>query len=181
MNRYRFAAPFFVAAVVVSAAVASAGAISAQETGSLADHPGTGAWMVATPIGPALAVFAADGTVVQGVPATQAGPQGVTFVSAQVGMWEPVDDRTIHFTAPYLLSDANGAFTGTVTVDAHHTVSEDGQTLISDPEHSTITIRDAQNNVIDVIEGGPPAIGTRMTVGDAGFTEMTAPASSPTP
>jgi hypothetical protein len=44
-----------------------------------------------------------------------------------------------------------------------------------------ITIRDAQNNVIDVIEGGPPAIGTRIAVGAPGFPEPEAPAASPTP
>jgi hypothetical protein len=181
MNRHRFAAPIMVIAVVSSAVIASAGAISAQDSISLEDHPNVGAWMVATPIGPALAVFHADGTLVQGVPATQAGPQGVSFVSAQAGMWEPVDDRTVHFTAPFLLSDADGAFTGTVTVDAYHTVSEDGQTFISDPARSTVTIRDAQNTVLDVIEGGPPAIGTRMAVGAPGFPETAAASPSPAP
>jgi hypothetical protein len=136
--------------------------------------------MVSTPIGPSLAVFHADGTVVQGVPATQAGPQGVTYVSPEVGVWEPVDDRTIHFTATYWLSDATGAFTGSVTVDAHHTVSEDGQTLISDPDRSAVTIRDADNNVVDVIEGGPPAIGTRMAVGAPGFPETEATGTNQT-
>jgi hypothetical protein len=180
MNRHRFTAPTFAAAFTIIAAAAATGAISAQDDVSLADHPNVGAWMVATPVGPALAVFHPDGTVVQGVPTTQAGPGGVTYVSTEVGMWEPVDDRTIHFTAVQLFSDADGAFTGTLTVDAQHTISEDGLTLISDPENSTITIRDASNNVIDVIEGGPPAIGTRIAVGAPGFPETTAPAASPT-
>ena len=94
MNRHRFAAPIVAAAVVISAAVAATSSISAQDEISLADHPNVGAWIVATPVGPALAVFHPDGTVVQGVTTTQAGPGGVTFVSTEVGMWEPVDDRT---------------------------------------------------------------------------------------
>jgi len=115
-----------------------------------------------------------------GVPTTQAGPQGVTFVSAEAGTWESIGERSAHFTAVQLLSDANGVFTGTVTIDAYQTVSEDGQTFVSD-ERSSVTIRDAQNNVIDVIRGGPPAIGTRMAVGAPGFPEPSPATASPAP
>ena len=95
---------------------------------AMANHPIVGAWMVAAPTGPALAVFLADGTNIQGVPTAQAGPQGVTFTGAQVGTWEPVSERGIHFTGVQLLTDATGAFVGTVTIDGHPVVSEDGQT-----------------------------------------------------
>jgi hypothetical protein len=78
----------------------------------------------------------------------------VTYVSTEVGTWEGIEGepRGTHFTAVQLLSDADGAFTGTVTVDAYHTVSEDGQTFVSD-DRTSVTIRDAQNNIVDVIRG----------------------------
>src|SRR5215213_9883692 len=74
------------------ALAATARQASAQDATAeaMANHPIVGAWMVAAPTGPALAVFLADGTNIQGVPTAQAGPQGVTFTGAQVGTWEPV-------------------------------------------------------------------------------------------
>jgi hypothetical protein len=182
MNHRRFTAPIIAAALVATGALVSSGATNAQEEVALADHPNVGAWLVATPVGPALAVFSADGTVVQGVPTTQSGPGGVTFVSAEAGTWEGIEgeERGAHFTAVQLLSDADGTFTGTVTIDAYQTVSEDGQTFMSD-DRTSVTIRDADNNVVDVIEGGPPAIGTRMAVGAPGFPEPAAEAASPAP
>src|SRR5688500_9738609 len=49
-----------------------------------ANHPNIGVWMIDSPIGRAIAVYADDGSVVTALPATQAGPQGVTFSSTQV-------------------------------------------------------------------------------------------------
>jgi hypothetical protein len=147
------------------------------------DHPIVGAWMVATPIGPSLAVFFADGTNIQGVPTAQAGPLGVTFTGAQVGTWEPDGDRRIHFTGVQLHTDAGGAFVGTVTIDGHPRVSADGQTLIDDAPETTVTVRDAANSVVSVITsntGGPPATGVRMGVGAPGFPPTTPNAGTPT-
>jgi hypothetical protein len=90
-------------------------------------HPIVGVWMVAAPTGPALAVFSADGANIQGVPAAQAGPQGVTFTGAQIGTCEPVDERRIHFTGVQLLAGDNSAFVGSVTIDGHPRVSDDGR------------------------------------------------------
>jgi len=42
----------------------------------------------------AIAVSANDGSVVTALPATQAGPQGVTFVGTQVGTWETTGPRS---------------------------------------------------------------------------------------
>ena len=123
----------------------------------MANHPIVGAWMVTTPSGPALAVFSADGTNIQGVPTAQAGPQGVTFTGAQVGTWEADGDRRIHFTGVQLHTDATGAFAGTVTIDGHPRVSEDGQTIIDDAPETTVTIRDAANTVVNVITPTPAA------------------------
>lgn len=148
---------------------------------ALANHPIVGAWMVTTPIGPALAVFSADGTNVQGVPTAQAGPGGVSFTGAQVGTWEPTGPRGIHFTGVQLHTDANGTFVGTVTIDGHPRVSDDGQSIIDDDPETTVTIRDAANNIINVIPGppSPPATGVRMAVGAPGFPEGTPTAATP--
>ena len=157
---------------------------SAQEgAGDLAGHPIVGVWMVTTPTGPALAVFSADGTNIQGVPTAQAGPGGVTFTGAQVGTWEPIDERRVHFTGVQLLTDATGAFVGSVTIDGHPQVREDGQRIVDDAPETTITIRDAAHNVVEIITpypGGPPATGVRMGVGAPGFPEGTPAAGTPT-
>jgi hypothetical protein len=160
------------------------GHASAQEATpeALASHPIVGVWTVTTPIGPALAVFSADGTNIQGVPTAQAGPMGVTFTGAQVGTWEPTGPHSIHFTGVQLHSDANGTFTGSVTIDGHPRVSDDGQTFLDDAPETTVTIRDAANTIVDVISGAPtpPATGVRMRVGAPGFPEGASTATTPT-
>src|SRR5687768_14354203 len=107
-------------ALAVSARQASAQDATAE---AMANHPIVGNWMATTGAGPAMAVFLADGTNIQGLPATQAGPNGVEFVSTQVGSWEPVSARGVHFTGVQLHSDAAGVVTGTVTIDAYPVVS----------------------------------------------------------
>jgi hypothetical protein len=166
-------------AVIGLLAGSTVGSVAAQDT-SFADHPVVGAWMAKTPIGPALNIFHADGTMVFGVAASQAGPEGVTYASPQVGAWEPTGERTMHFTSVYLMSDAAGAFTGTVTVDAHQEVSADGQTWVA--TEGTVTIRDAAGNITFVVPpGGEPATGIRISVGSPGFPEASPAAPSPTP
>src|SRR5215217_2030961 len=137
----------------VSGALSSALAIKrtamAQETtpDAMANHPIVGAWMVATPAGPSMAVFFADGINIQGLPASLTGPFGVSFVSPQVGTWEPSGPRSVHFTGVQFHSDATGTFVGTITIDGYPTVSEDGQTLLDDNPESGPTIRDATGKV----------------------------------
>lgn len=145
---------------------------------SYAGHPNVGVWMVDSPIGRAIAVYAADGSVITALPASQAGPQGVTFSSTQIGTWEPTGERGTHLTVVQLLSDGAGAYAGSVTVDAFQEVSEDGQTWMSGAG-STITIRDAADNVVQEIADGPPAVGRRMGVGAPGFPEGTPTAGTP--
>jgi hypothetical protein len=149
---------------------------------AMASHPIVGAWNVMTPMGPSLAVFSADGTNIQGLPATQTGPEGVTFVGAQVGKWEPVSERGIHFTGVQLHSDANGTFTGTVTIDGYPVVSEDGLNLIDDQSQVMITIRDATGAIVQQIPGAgsPPVTGNRMGVGAPNFPAATPEAGTPT-
>jgi hypothetical protein len=149
---------------------------------ALAGHPIVGVWNVTTPAGPSLAVFFADGTNIQGLPATQAGPSGVTLVGPQVGTWEPTGPRTIHFTGVQLHSDANGVFTGTVTIDGYPEVSEDGQTLLDDQSQVVVTIRDAAGAILQEIPGAgaPPVMGVRMGVGSPGFPEISGAATPAT-
>lgn len=150
----------------------------AQDADAMTNHPIVGNWMATTGAGPAMAVFLADGTNIQGLPAIQAGPNGVEFVSTQVGSWEPVSARGVHFTGVQLHSDADGTLVGTVTIDAYPVVSEDGQTLLDDDPRSGPIIRDAAGTVVADLRGsGPPVTGVRMGVG-VGVPEL--PAATPT-
>jgi hypothetical protein len=146
---------------------------------AMATHPIVGAWMVTTPAGPSLAVFFADGINIQGLPASQAGPLGVTFVGPQIGTWEPTGPRSVHFTGVQWHSDATGTLVGTVTIDGYPTVSEDGQTLLDNNPESGPTIRDAAGNILDVLKGGPPVTAVRMGVGSPGFPEASPIAGTP--
>jgi hypothetical protein len=152
-----------------------------QETPSLTDHPLTGDWMAmanrpppGTPQVPAPSHFGADGSVLLVFPPTQVGMQGVEFVSPHVGTWQADSDRRGHFTATQVLSDASGAFLGSVTVDGYPEVSEDGQTFVDDGSKVMVTIRDATGAVVQQIPGagGPPVTGIRMAPGVPGFPEQ---------
>src|SRR5688572_17192437 len=124
--------------------------LAAQEAqADYAGHAFVGTWMATTPGGLALGNFAADGSVVMGLQATQAGPMGVAFVSSEVGRWEPVDDRTAHFTAVQVLSNVDGQFVGTITIDGYPVVSEDGQSIVDDGSQGSVTIRDATHTVVE--------------------------------
>ena len=151
-----------------------------QATSTLADHPLTGDWMAmanrpppGSPQVPAPSHFGADGSVLLVFPPTQVGMQGVEFVSPYLGTWEADSDRRGHFTATQLLSDASGAFLGSVTVDGYPEVSEDGQTFVDDGSKVMVTIRDATGAVVQQIPGAgaPPVTGIRMTPGVPGFPE----------
>lgn len=158
-------------------------ATAAQTKPDLAMHPIVGVWLVTTPIGPSFAVFSADGVNIQGVPTAQAGPQGVTFTGAQVGTWEPISERGVHFTGVQLQTDASGKYLGSVTIDGHPVVSADGQRIVDDSPATTITVRDATGNVVNVVKpnpGSPPATGVRLKPGFAGFPAGTPATGTPT-
>ena len=82
-----------------------------------------------------------------------------------------------------MLSDSNGAFLGTVTIDGYPEVSEDGQTLIDDQSQALVTIRDAAGTILQEMPaaGAPPVMGVRMGVGAPGFAELSAMTGTPTP
>src|SRR4051812_29654972 len=59
------------------------GGLAAQEAqADFTGHAWVGTWMANTPGGLAPGYFAADGSVVMGLQASQAGPMGVAFVSS---------------------------------------------------------------------------------------------------
>jgi len=148
----------------------------------MATYPIVGVWNVKATPGPNVAVFFADGTAIFALPTSSAGPQGVQFVSALVGTWEPVSARGVHFTSVQQISDANGTYTGSATVDGHPVVSEDGQTLLDDAPETTVTIRDAAGAIVTVVPGSqttPNATAIRMGVGTPGFPEGTPTAGTP--
>jgi hypothetical protein len=149
---------------------------------ALANHPAVGAWNSMTPGGPAIGIFFPDGTNLVTLPATQAGPQGMSFVSTQAGRWEPISERRIHFTSVQFHSDANGVYTGSVTVDGYPEVSEDGLTLIDDQSLVVVTLRDATGTILQEIPGAgsPPVTGVRMAVGAPNFPPVAVTTGTPT-
>jgi hypothetical protein len=174
------------------ALAATARPASAQDAGAadLAGHPLTGTWLAMAnpplPDDPQIAVpslFGADGSVLLMFPLTQARPQGVQFNSAYVGTWEADGERRGHFTAVQVLSDANGAFLGSVTVDGYPEVSADGQTFVDDGSRVVVTIRDPAGATVQQFPGAGarPVTGIRMGPGSPGFPAATPVAATPAP
>jgi hypothetical protein len=149
----------------------------------LANHPVVGAWRAITPGGPSLVLFHPDGSALFIIPANFADPQlGVVSQTAEVAVWEPTGERSIHYTSSWLRSDATGTFLGFSTVEGYPNVSEDGQTLNDDLSQVKITNRDADGVIVEEISpaGAPPVVAYRMTVGSPGFPEATSEAGTPT-
>lgn len=156
---------------------------------SLADHPLTGMWLAMAnpslledPQFPAPSLFGADGTVVLIMPSAGKGPDGIEFASDLVGVWEAETDRRGHFTAVQTLSGADGALIGSVTVDGHPEVSEDGQSFVDDGSLVTVTVRDPMGAIVFQGPGGTerPVTARRMTPGSPGFPEDAGAAGTPT-
>jgi hypothetical protein len=157
----------------------SQGVAARQETSSLADHPMTGTWLAmanqapGTPQVPAPSYLGADGSVLLMLPLTQVGRQGAEVSSPYLGTWEADDAQTAHFTAVQLLSDVDGTFRGSVTVDGYPKANADGQTFIDDNARVLVTVRDATGAVVEQVSGAgaPPVTGMRMAPGAPGFPE----------
>ena len=158
---------------------------SAQEAAgeAMASHPIVGVWLfmnATVPPSPSTAIFAADGSVVvESAVNYQHTARGVVYASDLIGTWEPVSERGIHLTGLSIESDANGAYTGTTTLDGYPVVSADGQTWTDDGTQAQLTIRDAANAVVAVLGGGgdqppitPPVRATRMRPGPLAMPPM---------
>jgi hypothetical protein len=130
---------------------------------------------------PAPSHVGADGSVLLVFPPTHVGMQGVEFVSPYAGTWEAESDRRGHFTATQLLSDARGAFLGSVTVDGYPEVSEDGESFVDDGSRVIVTIHDVTGAIVQQLPGtgAPPVTGIRMTPGVPGFPQGTLAAGTP--
>ncbi len=140
---------------------------AAQEgAGNLAGHPIVGTWAVMAPDGVIPQIHGPDGSVVVAYPPNFVDPMlGLTFHGPGLGRWEADDERNCHFAAIQALSDANGAFIGTLLFEAGIEVSADGQTWVGGGSTPLrIIVRDAANNVTfdQVLSGGPPVTATRI-------------------
>ena len=65
-----------------------------------------------------------------------------------------------------------GHLVGSVTIDGHPKVSEDGMSFTDDGSLVTVTIRDAAGEVVMVVPpntDGPPVTAIKMRVGNPGF------------
>ncbi len=153
---------------------------SAQEM-NLADHPIQGMWLAMAnpprsgvdPQVPVPSYYGADGTcILHFVPAQVAMDDSLQFAGAPMGVWEPYDERTAHFTVVQTLVDATGKLVGTATIDGHPKASEDGMTFSDDGSLVTVTIRNPAGEVVMVIPpntDNAPVTGIRMRVGNPGF------------
>ena len=146
----------------------------------MANHPIVGNWMVVDADRPALAVFLADGTNIQGLPATQAGPNGVVFVSTQVGSvgTRQRARRPLH-RRPAALGCRRGLRSAPSTIDG----LPGGQRGRADAPRRRPAFgaahprRGRATSSADLRgTGGPPATGVRMGVGAPGL-----PAGRPRP
>lgn len=153
----------------------------AAQAMSTADHPLMGMWLaMANPARrgvdrqfPAPSLFAADGTVILGFVPAEIGMEGdIQYTGSPMGVWEPYDEQTGHFTVVQVLADKTGALVGSVTIDGHPKVSEDGMSFIDDGSLVTVTIRDPTGKVVTVVPPGtdsPPVTAIKMRVGNPGF------------
>jgi len=167
--------------------------VTAQDAtpNAMASHPIVGAWMIMNPGNPpnaSPAIFTADGTFsAAGAPSSIDPQRGVVLGSPVIGVWEPTGERSIHVTWVQVLSDGNGAYLGTFTLDGYPQVSADGQSWDDEGTQVHFTIRDASNAVTMEAGGGngaepatPPVHAIRMQVGNPGFPEGPPMAGTPT-
>jgi len=149
-------------------AVAAGGhpAAAQEGAGDLAGHPLVGTWAVMTPGGVVPQIHGPDGSVVVAYPPNYVDPMlGLTFQGPALGRWEVDGERGGRFAAIQALSDASGAYIGTLLFEAGIEVSADGQTWVGvESTPLRIIVRDAANNVIvdQVVSGGPPVTATRV-------------------
>lgn len=117
---------------------------------SYADHPLTGVWLANTGTDFTPTTFSADGSATFAAMPNYVDPVfGLTFQGTGLAAWEPVDEQTGRFTMVQALSDADGAYIGSFTLQSSATVSEDGETFTAIGEDiARIVIRDATGSVL---------------------------------
>lgn len=171
-----------------SAAVAE----SSVETGgsgggkllSTTTHPLAGRWLsrLALPSRPDIEVtaptfFGADGTVVMCLPSVEAEEQGIHAGGIALGCWEPMAADLGHFTAVQAMSNLDGEYIGTVTIDGYAQTDAEGLGFAVRSEDNLFVVRDAGDAVVEELFASTahPMRGLKMRVGSAGFVEKAAP------
>lgn len=151
---------------------------------SLADHPLKGLWLsrVRMPARPDVVVnvptvFGTDGTVMMMFPVSENGGSHVQMKGIALGMWEPLDFQSAHFTVVQVVSDSDGNYEGTITIDGYPKVNAGGLTFEDNNESSHLTIRDAIDLVSEELSGALASsmLGNRMSAGNAGFVDVGLP------
>jgi len=117
-----------------------------------------------------------DGT--KNAAASPAAMASVVFSSPSMGAWEATSDRSIHLALTTIDTNADGAFTGTLTVDTYPVVHVDRMSFADDGLRTTATARDASGAVTSVKGGAvgqapiaTPFTALRMGGGQSGFAE----------
>lgn len=173
------------------ALAASSNRASAQAIPDYTDHPLTGMWLAMANPGlpenpqfPAPSLFSPDGYVFLQFPPIDIGANGLVAQSLALGVWEPYDEQTGHFTVVQTLLAPEGNLIGSVTIDGHPHVLDDNIHFIDDFSLTYVTIRDAAGAILQEVppgSGGRPVTATRMAVGAPGFpsAESATPAATP--
>ena len=173
-----------VAAAAVSLGRLDRAAAQGATRDVMAAHPIIGAWLSMNPGDPPSASpvsFTADGIMTVAWAPSYIDPQfGAVFQATAIGSWEPTGERSIRFTIVQALSDGDGTYRGTFTLNGFPEVSEDGLSFVDEGTKASVTVRDATNAV--VFEAGgegeepitPPVHARRIRAGDPGFPAPTA-------
>ena len=166
---------FFLVLLLGGSVFAARVAASAdQPAEDLTGHPLVGVWLALVPGAPGTpavanpTIFTADGQVMLVAPGTRSEQNGVSVASGGIGTWESTGERSGAFTAVRVLSDADGTYLGTATIEGHLTVSEDGQTNSDTSPRSKVTFRNPAGEVAQVVPGYRdlhPVTSTRIVAG----------------
>jgi hypothetical protein len=154
--------------------------VAAQDSATeMANHPMVGTWLGGrTPDSLGTTRFGPDGSMTNTAGVIGQTPEGALALnSLDLGVWEPVSAREIHFTFTETNYDATGKVLGTTTVDGYPVASEDGESFWDDGTNVTITIRDPSGAVTQVLGPGLTDAGiggVRMRPGKPGYDEMLA-------
>jgi hypothetical protein len=124
-------------------------------------HPIVGAWLTMNPGDPPSASpvsFTADGIMTVAYAPSFVDPdQGVLLQGPAIGSWEPTGDRSIRFTFVQALSNLDGTYRGTFTLNGFPVVSDDGLSFVDDGTQASVILRDAANAIVFQAGGGQGA------------------------
>ncbi len=139
------------------ALAATARHTAAQDAATeMANHPLVGTWLAGrAPNDISVAHWGPDGSMTTNLPTVGTGADGaITHSDPALGSWVPESARGIHFVFTNRTYDATGALTGTFTVEGHPVASEDGLSFWDDAVEATVTIRDPNGVVVQILRRG---------------------------